>query len=81
MTLIIHSVIIIKCSHPSIFVLRVYFYEKQIKLYFYFMLLQLHNSFVKTDLGLVLNNTPWYIAYAMVLGLEPKEFGEHSPKV
>ena len=39
------------------------------------------NILLKTKLGFMLNNIPWHIEYAIALGLEPKEFDEHSPKV
>ena len=55
--------------------------RKAINLYFYFMLLQVHTLLLKTKLSFMPNNLPWHIAYAMVLGLAPKEFDEHSPKV
>ena len=45
------------------------------------MLLQVHKYLVKTKTLFMLNNIPWHIAYAMVLGLDPKEFEENSPKV
>ena len=54
--------------------------QKLINLHFHFMLLQVHKSLVKSETWLMLNNV-WDIAYAMVLGLEPKESEEHSPKV
>ena len=79
MALIIQGVITINCSYPSIFVLYVYFMKNN-NIYFHFMLLQVQNSFVKTNMGLLLNNTPWHIAYAMVGGKEPKEFDDHSLK-
>ena len=45
------------------------------------MLLKVHKSLVKREAWLMINNIPWHIAYAMVLGLEPKEFDGHSLKV
>ena len=55
--------------------------RKEINLLFHLMLLQVHKSLVKSKTWLMLNNVPWHIAYAIVLGLESKEFEEHSPKV
>ena len=76
MELIIHGIIAINCSYPSIIVIYVYFLKSNNICFYKFI-----NLLLKTKLGFMLNNIPWHIAYAMVLGLEPKEFDEHSPKV
>ena len=48
--------------------------------YTYYMVGRFVMLLFKTTLGFILNNIPWHISYAMVLGLKPTEVDEHRLK-